>query len=168
MAVAQEVVRGHNRIVRQALQQFMGKEIKHTGDGIMCSFAQTSNGVEASCQIMKGVREFRQMNPDLPLHLKIGINTGEPIAEDDDLFGTTVQLSARITDKAKAGQIFVSEIVKGICTGKPIKFIPRGGFEMKGFAEPVPLYEVVWDETGAAHAPPTAAPAPAPQKAKVS
>jgi len=68
------------------------------------------------------------------------------------LFGTTVQMAARIVDKAQADQIFVSEIVRGICAGKPIRFNNRGAFEMKGFDGGVVLYEVVW-QTEAAAAP---------------
>jgi adenylate cyclase len=149
-ALAQQVVRAHNRIVRDALNRFAGREIKHTGDGIMASFATTSNAVEAAIAIQAAVQEHSRNNPDLPLQLKIGINAGEPIAEDDDLFGTTVQLAARIVDKAKAGQIFVSEIVRGICAGKPLPFKNIGGFDLKGFAEPVVVFEVNWQDLMAA------------------
>ena len=143
-AGAQKVVRIHNRIVREALSANAGKEIKHTGDGIMASFTKTSDGVEASIQMQRGTELHNQTNPDLPLHLKIGLNAGEPIAEDNDLFGSTVQLSARITDKASADEIFVSEIVRGICAGKSFEFVNRGGYPMKGFGDDVILYEVVW------------------------
>ncbi len=160
-AGAQQVVRAHNRVVREALSACAGKEIKHTGDGIMASFAKTSDGVDAAIQIQREVALHNQHNPNLPLHIKIGINAGEPIAEDNDLFGTTVQLSARIVDKAKADQIFVSEIVRGICAGKQYKFINRGGFPMKGFGDDVILYEVVWNEAQAAQAAQPGAPAAA-------
>ena len=148
-AAAQEVVRAHNRIVRAALSQFAGREIKHTGDGIMASFDTTSHGVEAAIFIQQGAQAHTRSNPDLPLRLKIGINAGEPIREDDDLFGSTVQLSARITDKANAGQVLVSEIVRGICVGKDLAFRNAGGFSMKGFAEPITLYEVIWNKAAA-------------------
>ena len=82
----------------------------------------------------------------MPLHLKIGLNAGEPIAEDNDLFGTTVQLSARIVDKAAADEIFVSEIVRGICAGKNYNFSKRGGYEMKGFGDDITLFEVIWND----------------------
>ena len=144
--MAQKVVRAHNVIVRDALTEFTGKEIKHTGDGIMASFSSTSNGVEAAIFIQRKAAAHNKADPDLPLHLKIGINAGEPIAEDDDLFGTTVQLSARIVDKAQSEQIFVSEIVRGICAGGKINFTNRGPYAMKGFADPIILYEVVWEE----------------------
>ncbi|MBO6519292.1 MAG: adenylate/guanylate cyclase domain-containing protein [Rhodospirillales bacterium] len=141
---AQHVVRGHNKIVRDALNHWAGREVKHTGDGIMAAFDTTSNGVEAAMQMQRECVTFRELNPDLPLRLKIGINTGEPISEDNDLFGSTVQMSARIVDKAKADQIFVSEAVRGICAGKSFTFENKGPFPMKGFDEDPVLHEVVW------------------------
>ena len=149
-AGAQEVVRAHNRVVREALTQFRGREVKHTGDGIMASFEQASDGVEAAIMMQKGATGHTQNNPNLPLFLKIGINSGEPIQEDNDLFGSTVQMSARIVDKAQKGEIFVSEVVKGICTGKSYTFVSRGGYEMKGFDGPVTLWEVDWKRAQAA------------------
>jgi class 3 adenylate cyclase len=152
-AAAQQVVRLHNRIVRDALGKFAGNEIKHTGDGIMASFDQSSRGVSAAIFIQRETAVHSTADPNLPLKLKIGINAGEPIAEDDDLFGSTVQLAARIVDKASAGQIFVSEAVHGICAGKEYRFASRGRFETKGIAEPVTLHEVVWDEGAATSRP---------------
>ena len=143
-AAAQEVVRTHNRIVRNALTTYQGREVKHTGDGIMASFNNTANGVAAAIYIQQKTAENNSSNPDVPLGIKIGINAGEPIVEDDDLFGTTVQLSARIVDKAGDKEIFVSEIVKGICLGKDFNFESRGAREMKGFKDPITLYEVLW------------------------
>jgi adenylate cyclase len=145
-AVAQQVVRAHNKIVREALAKFNGKEIKHTGDGIMASFSTSSNGVEAAADMQMGTVKHNVNNPDLILGLKIGLNAGEPIAEDNDLFGTTVQLAARIVDKAQAAQIFVSDTVFGICGGKNYTFIKRGPYEMKGFEGGLQLYEFVWDK----------------------
>ncbi len=147
-AGAQEVVRVHNRIVRAALTAFNGREVKHTGDGIMASFSKVTDGVDASIQMQQETMQHNAQQPDLPLHLKIGLNAGEPIVEDNDLFGTVVQLSARIVDKAQADQIFVSEIVRGICTGKSYKFKSQGGYEMKGFEGPMTLYEVLWGNEG--------------------
>ena len=110
----------------------------------MASFNQASEAIEAAMMIQRGVAAHNIADPTLPLQLKIGINSGEPIQEDNDLFGSTVQMSARIVDKAQGEQIFVSENVRGICAGKGINFINRGGFEMKGFSEPPILYEVEW------------------------
>ena len=151
-AAAQEVVRTHNRIVRTALTTYQGREIKHTGDGIMASFANTSQAVEAAIYIQRKTFRDNASNPSVPLGIKIGINAGEPIVEDDDLFGTTVQLAARIVDKAANYQIFVSETVRGICQGKAINLQSRGAREMKGFKEPISIFEAIW-RTGAELAP---------------
>ncbi len=159
---AQEVVRAHNRIVREALSAFAGKEVKHTGDGIMASFNKSSEGVDASIQMQRETNKHNQDHPNLPLHLKIGLNAGEPIAEDNDLFGTVVQLAARIVDKASADEIFVSEIIRGICAGKNYNFIKKGGFPMKGFDEDIVLFEVPWkidEEPDAASSDEASAPA---------
>ena len=141
---AQQVVRTHDRIVRAALSTYHGQEVKHTGDGIMASFANTANSVSAAIYIQRKTDESNKANPTVPLGIKIGINSGEPIVENNDLFGTTVQLSARIVDKASNHEIFVSEVVRGICAGKTYKFKNRGGRDMKGFDEPITLYEVEW------------------------
>lgn len=148
-AIAQQVVRAHNRIVRETLGAFNGKEIKHTGDGIMASFASTSNAVEAAADMQQGTLKHNASNPDLPLGLKIGLNAGEPIAEENDLYGTTVQLAARIVDKAQASQIFVSETVVGMCGGKKYTFIKHGPFNMKGFDDGLYLHEFIWNKDAA-------------------
>jgi len=168
-AGAQEIVRTHNRIVRNALVLHDGLEIKHTGDGIMASFAATSRAVEAAIQIQRQATAHTQTMPDLPLTLKVGINAGEPIAEDNDLFGSTVQMAARIVDKAQAGQILVSDIVRGICTGKGLKFESRGTFPLKGFGDDVPLFEAIWTPAKSeSESAPTPAPSPADRQVKRS
>ena len=144
-AVAQQAVRAHNLIVREALHEFGGREIKHTGDGIMAAFPTTSNSVEAAIAIQVKVRARNRVIPEPPLHLKIGINAGEPIVEDDDLFGATVQLAARVVDAAESEQILVSDIVRGICAGKNLGFVNRGPFQLDGFKDNIVLHEAVWD-----------------------
>jgi len=116
----------------------------------MASFEQASDGVEAAIMMQRGAQQHTQANPNIPLLLKIGINAGEPIQEDNDLFGSTVQMSARIVDKAQKNEIFVSDVVKGICAGKSFRFVNRGGYEMKGFDGPITLWEVDWRRAQAA------------------
>ena len=145
-AGAQQVLRTHNQIVRDSLAAFGGKEVKHTGDGIMACFATTSNGIDASIMMQRHVSNHNAINPDLPLHIKIGLNAGELIFEDNDLYGTAVQLAARIVDKAQADQILVSETVRGICAGKPFIFREFDSVTMKGFRHDIALHEIVWSE----------------------
>ncbi|MGE5548053.1 MAG: adenylate/guanylate cyclase domain-containing protein [Solirubrobacterales bacterium] len=143
-AAAQEIVRRHNSIVRGALAQFGGKEIKHTGDGIMASFASAASAVEATVSIQRQVIANNERTPDLELHLRIGLNAGEPIEEEDDLFGTTVQLAARVCAATNSDQILCTGVVKDLSFGKGGNFRAMGEKVLKGFKDPIALFEVVW------------------------
>lgn len=152
---AQKVVHMHNKIVREALGLHSGREIKHTGDGIMATFPQITNAVDGAIAILKSTRKENESNPELGLGICIGINAGEPIHEDGDVFGTPVQMAARVLSKAEGGEIAVSSIVKELCSGKDYVTTKKGDYDLKGFAEPVPIYLVQWDRlSGALAAPP--------------
>ena len=79
-----------------------------------------------------------------PLQVRVGLNAGEPIEEDGDLFGATVILAARIAAKAEGGEILVADTVRGLCSGKGFLFADRGEFVAKGIEEPVRISEVNW------------------------
>ncbi|MCH8187367.1 MAG: adenylate/guanylate cyclase domain-containing protein [Proteobacteria bacterium] len=138
---AQVIVRAHNSIVRKALSAHGGAEIKHTGDGIMATFTKSASAVEGAIEMIEGLEEHNKATPDLPLHIRIGLNAGEPILEDNDIFGSTVQMAARICDAAESDQILVSMVVREMCGGKKLKFEEAGRFAMKGIEEPVTLYD---------------------------
>ncbi len=143
---AQEVVRAHNRIVRDALAKTGGKEIKHTGDGIMASFDNVTKSLVATQQMQMMIRIHNEQHPDVPLKVKIGINAGRVVMEENDLYGVTVQMAARVVDKAQADMIFVTETVHGMAKGGNWKFVKRGPFYLKGIDGPAYLQEVVWDD----------------------
>jgi len=147
-AQAQEVVRKHNTIVRDALRAHNGKEIKHTGDGIMASFSSASGALNCAVAIQRAVAAHVIENPDTPLSVYIGLNAGEPVVEESDLFGTAVQLARRICDKASSGQILVSNVVRELAAGKGFLFSDLGEAEVRGFEDPVRVYEVSWQERG--------------------
>ncbi len=132
---AQELLRGHNEAVRAALEEHGGHEVKHTGDGIMASFPSAVAAVTAALAMQRELAGGE-------VRVRIGLNAGEPIAEDDDLFGTAVQLAARITDRAEPGQVLVSNVVRELCAGKTFEFTSVCDATLKGFDEPVALYEV--------------------------
>ena len=134
-------LREHDEIVRTALRDRSGREVKHTGDGIMASFASVAAAVEAGLDMQRCLRR-RNADADRPLHIRIGISAGEPVTEGDDLFGATVQLSARLCAVASRGGIAVSNAVRELCLGKSLGFDSMGNFELKGFPEPVPVYAV--------------------------
>jgi len=143
---AQEVVRAHNRVVREALSKTGGHEIKHTGDGIMASFEKVTDSLLSTQQMQMMIELHNQQAPDIPLKVKIGINAGRVVMEEKDLYGVTVQMAARIVDKAKADQIFVSDTVHGMAKGGTWRFVKRGPYYLKGIDGPAYLQELVWDD----------------------
>jgi class 3 adenylate cyclase len=132
---AQELLRGHNETVRAALEEHGSREVKHTGDGIMASFPSAVSAVTAALAMQRDLAGGE-------VRVRVGLNAGEPIAEDNDLFGTAVQLAARITDRAEPGQVLVSNVVRELCAGKTFEFTSVGDATLKGFDEPVALYQV--------------------------
>jgi len=85
------------------------------------------------------------------IRVRIGLNAGEPIAEDDpdgrgDLFGTAVIVAARIAAQAHGGEILVSDVVRQLVAGKGFLFNDRGEQALKGFEDPVRVWEVQWSE----------------------
>ncbi len=145
-AAAQEVRRAHNEIVRSAVGANGGTEIKHTGDGIMASFATASAALDAAIAIQRGVAAHKEEQPKSPLGVYVGLNAGEPIVEDDDLFGTSINLAARICDRAEAGQILAADVVRQLAAGKQFLFADLGETELRGFEDPVKLWELRWQE----------------------
>lgn len=136
------VVRAHNDIVREAISKHGGREIKHTGDGIMASFPAVQSSVEAALAMQDGIQKFSEMMPDLAFEICVGISAGEPIHESGDLFGTPVNLAARVLSKASAHETAVSSIVREMCRGKNFIFEEIGRFDLKGFEEPQPIFRV--------------------------
>ncbi len=145
-AGAQKAVRAHNTAVRGAIQAYKGREVKHTGDGIMAVFPDPAAAVQATIRMQREIAAHNSANPDIEVVIRIGVNVGEAVEEDNDFFGAAVQMTARICDKASKGNIWVSQAVMSACKGQKIGFIPRGQFEMKGIQGPKPLFEIGWSD----------------------
>lgn len=137
---AQALVRAHNAVVREALREHGGSEIKHTGDGLMVSFPSPSRAVACALRIQRALAEHA--GGGIAPRVRIGINAGEPVVEEGDLFGTSVQLARRICDAGAGGDILVSNVVRELCAGKGFEFEAHGEVMLKGFPEPIRLYRV--------------------------
>lgn len=142
-AVATDLVKEHNVIVREALVQRGGREVKHTGDGIMASFASVSAAVESAIA-MQTAFGARNDSAEHAMTIRIGISAGEPVTDADDLFGAAVQLAARLCAHSDPGGIAVSVAVRELCRGKKLKFDDAGEVVLKGFDEPTRTYTVNW------------------------
>jgi class 3 adenylate cyclase/pimeloyl-ACP methyl ester carboxylesterase len=180
-AKAQDLLRAHNAVIREALAAHNGSEIKHTGDGIMASFPSASGALECAITIQKAFEKHNRVGAPLgdgggvvgaapgagaggerrdtpePIRVRIGLNAGEPVAEDHpdghgDLFGTAVQLAARVCAQAEPGQILAANVVRELAAGKGFLFSDQGDIALRGFEDPVRLYEVRWrDPPSPAH-----------------
>jgi len=148
-AKAREVLRNHERIVREALQAHGGAEVKAMGDGFMASFSSATRALECAVAMQRAFAEYNAgvgAHRDAPLNIRIGLNAGEPIAEEADLFGTAVNVAARIAAQAKGGEILVANVVKELAAGKRFLFADRGEVALRGFEDPVRLYEMRWQD----------------------
>ena len=106
-----------------ALQNNKVSEVKHTGGGTMASFASSTNAVEPGIEMIKSIK-FRNSNKlGMPLHLRVGINAGQPAAEGGDLFRTIVQVVARLWDEAKTDGVCVLQVVRDHCAGEDLSFV---------------------------------------------
>ena len=140
---ASAVLRDHERITRELLRTHGGTEVKTMGDGFMASFDSATRAVECAIDLQRSFAG-RNNTASEPMLVRVGLNAGEPIEEDGDLFGATVILASRIAAKAEGGEILVADTVRGLCSGKGFLFADRGEFVAKGFEEPVRVYEVRW------------------------
>ena len=132
----------HDPLVRDALRDNHGHEVKHTGDGIMAAFISAAGAVRCACQIQGGLRDHNEAGPTYPVIVRVGITAGEPVEDHNDLFGSTVQLAARLCAQAEPGQILVSSVIADLCIGKGLKFTGAGPCQLKGFAHAVETHFV--------------------------
>jgi class 3 adenylate cyclase len=139
---AVEMVRAHDALVRRALKEQGGREVKHTGDGIMASFSDVGAAVACARSIQQAFAAFNLASRE-KLRVRVGVDAGEPVEDSSDLFGTTVQRAARICQEAAPESIVVSAAVRNELAGR-FELAEIGPSRLKGFAAPVPLYAVAW------------------------
>jgi class 3 adenylate cyclase len=137
----------HDTIVRHALAATDGREVKHTGDGIMASFVSAAAAVRCATRIHSALATHREEHTEHPLKVRIGVAAGEPVEREHDLFGATVQLAARLCSHAQPEQILVSNVVAELCLGKGLPFKDLGDVSLKGFSRPIRVHVVEWSAT---------------------
>ena len=140
--MATEMVRAHDSIVRRCLTASGGREVKHTGDGIMASFAATAEAIDCAITVQRGFARYNRGNAE-PLHIRIGLDCGEPVEDSNDLFGSTVQLAARLCSAASRDQILVSANIHRECGCQDI-LEPLKPRRLKGFSQAVQSFQCAW------------------------
>lgn len=140
---AMHLLRIHNALTRDALRVHNGREVKTTGDGFLLSFTEAADALECALAIQKAFAEYNEKHPNETLFVRIGVAAGEPIEEKGDLYGAAVNLASRICAQAKAGGVLIAKIVLDeIKEEGRFQFISRGKMTLKGFDQPVEVFEV--------------------------
>jgi len=132
----------HDLIIRRAIVAAHGREVKHTGDGIMAAFDDVPSALECSMAIQAGfaARTSEGLTPEL--RVRIGVAAGEPVDHNDDLFGSTVTLASRICDAADTGRILTSDLVCEIGSQRGFAFDGGRDIVLKGFSGPTRVFEL--------------------------
>ena len=133
---ADDVRRGHFELLRRAVAESGGQEVKNLGDGLMVSFVSPVAALSCATAMQRAVS-------DSGLELRVGLHAGEPTLEGDDYFGTPVVVAKRLCDLARGGQIVASELLAGfVGTRGGFRFRPLGKLALKGLSDPVAAVEV--------------------------
>jgi len=146
---AQRVLYAHRQLLREAIAEHGGREVKWLGDGLLATFASVADGVR--CAVTMAQRARRSVAGER-LGLRVGLHVGEVLADEDDYVGTPVVLARRLCDRAAAGQILCSSVVTELLRGRQgFAFRAVGPLALKGFADPVLGHEVEYSpDVGAA------------------
>jgi class 3 adenylate cyclase len=143
---AMDLLAVHDKIVRDALADLGGREVKHLGDGIMASFVSAASAVKCASRVQREIAKHNAEKRDRAFKVRAGVAAGEPVERHNDLFGVTVQLAARLCSHADAEQVLVSNVVAELCEGKVLAFEDLGEITLKGFGQPVRAHAVDWTE----------------------
>jgi serine/threonine protein kinase/class 3 adenylate cyclase len=140
-----ELLRAHNRLVREQLAAHAGFEVKSQGDGFMLAFQSARRAVLCAIAIQRAFAARNQEHSAESLRLRIGLHAGEVIKEADDFFGKNVILASRIAAQAQGGEILVSSLVKELThSSGDIVFDAGRSTELKGLSGTYALHTVAW------------------------
>jgi class 3 adenylate cyclase len=142
---AYRILREHNVIVRKQIEAFGGVVVKTQGDSFMVAFKTARGAIQCAIAAQRAIAESDQNQAGPRIAIGIGINTGEPIQEGGDYFGSMVNLTARICASAGPGQILIAETTRHVAGRiEAVEYVDRGLHELKGFPEAWRLCEVTW------------------------
>ncbi len=139
------VRRGHFAILRQALAEAGGTEVKIVGDGLMVIFASASAALACGVAMQQGVeRDNRER--EHPVDLRVGLSQGEVTNEGGDYFGDAVTEAARLCAICDRGQVLAADVVR-LTAGRRSRhqFRALGALDLKGLPDPVETVEVIWE-----------------------
>ena len=143
---AERFRRIHFGLLRDVAMAHSGQEVKNLGDGLMVAFPSAVNAVSCAIGMQQAVHRYNTRQGDERLRVRVGLNVGEPIRDEDDYFGTPVVVAKRLCDQADGGQILASELLWALVGSRgSFGFRSCGPIALKGLSEPLPACEIVWE-----------------------
>jgi eukaryotic-like serine/threonine-protein kinase len=143
-----EVLRAHNRVFREEIARHGGYEVKSQGDGFMLAFPDPAEALECAVAVQRAFAERELDDTSETLRVRMGLHTGEVIAEEGDFFGKNVILAARIAAQACGGEILVSDEMRAAAgDGNGLAFDQGREVELKGLAGRHRVFRADWEET---------------------
>jgi class 3 adenylate cyclase len=134
----------HNRILREQVACHGGLKVKSTGDSFMVAFAGVARALSCAVDIQKAFAAYGQQHPEKPINVRIGLNTGQSIQQEGNYLSTAVALAARVADRARGGQVLLSEVVRTVGDSLAgVEFRDADRRQLKGIKGRQRLYEVV-------------------------
>lgn len=141
---AQRIFHAHYQLLRDAVSANGGAEVKTLGDGLMVAFNSAAEAVRCAIVMQQSSRRGAS---GARLDIRVGINTGDALRDEGDLFGTAVVVARRLCDRAAPGQILCSALVEGLLAGRQaFAFADAGALALKGIATPVAAREVIYEQ----------------------
>lgn len=144
-----EALRAHNDVVRTHVREHGGVEVKSIGDGFMVAFGSARRGLRCAVAVQRALEEMGTAEAGDRVSVRIGLHTGEVIAEANDFFGKNVILASRIAAKAIGGEILVSSVSRAVVQGTDeFEFGEERPLELKGLAGTHVVHALAWRADG--------------------
>ena len=143
-----ERLKAHLRkLVYPKIEEHRGRIVKNTGDGLLAEFPSVVDAVRCSVEVQRGMidRETK-VREDQRIRFRIGVNLGDVIVEEHDIYGDGVNVAARLEALAEPGGICISRMVRDQIRDKlPYQFDDIGEQVLKNIARPVRVYRIRLD-----------------------
>jgi adenylate cyclase len=136
-------VAGHAReLIDPTIEKYRGRRVRSMGDGLLVEFVSALDAVRCAVDIQRGLAA-RQANESERIQLRIGINTGDVLVDQRDIYGNSVNIAARLEAMASPGTICVSQSIYDQTRAQPeFFFADRGRHRVKNIPYPIHVYEV--------------------------
>jgi adenylate cyclase len=132
------------KLVNPKIAEHRGRVVKNTGDGLLAEFGSVVDAVRCAVEVQRGMAEREAETPDeRRIRLRIGVNLGDVLVEEQDIFGDGVNVAARLEGLAEPGGICVSRVVRDQVRDRlDYTFEDMGEQQVKNIARPVRVYRV--------------------------